>query len=119
MRFRKKSLLNQQNRRKTQTDTSSKAELNVKINLTSARIAETVYNSVYPETLQIRGFRSRTFVRRTGRVLELNIKARDIVALRAASNSFLRFLAVAMKAVDTVMPFYRSGRADVNSKASR
>ncbi len=51
--------------------------------------------------------------------MELNIKARDIVALRAASNSFLRFLAVALNAVDVVAPFYRAGRADVNSKASR
>lgn len=111
--------MSRQSRRKTQADTSSNAELTVKIDLPSSRIAETVFNSVYPETIQFRGFRSHTLLRRNGQVLDLNIKARDIVALRAASNSFLRFLAVALKAVDVVAPFYRAGRADVNSKASR
>ncbi len=111
--------MNRPSRRKTQADNPSNAELTVKIDLPSPKIARTVYSSVYPETIQIRGFRSRTSLRRNGRVLELNIKARDIVALRAASNSFLRFLAVALNAVDVVAPFYRAGRADVNSKASR
>lgn len=111
--------MNKQSRRKSQADNPSNAELTVKIDLPSLRIAETVYSSVYPETIQVRGFRSRTLLRRSGKVLELNVKADDIVALRAASNSFLRFLAVALNTVDVVAPFYRAGRAGLNSKASR
>ena len=37
----------------------------------------------------------------------MHIVADDIVALRAASNTFLRFIAVAMKTVNVVAPFYR------------
>jgi tRNA threonylcarbamoyladenosine modification (KEOPS) complex Pcc1 subunit len=39
----------------------------------------------------------------------LHILADDIVALRAASNTFLRFVAVAVKTVNVVAPFYREG----------
>jgi tRNA threonylcarbamoyladenosine modification (KEOPS) complex Pcc1 subunit len=40
----------------------------------------------------------------------LHILANDIVALRAASNTFLRFVAVAVKTVNIVAPFYREAR---------
>ena len=39
-------------------------------------------------------------------MLELRIEASDLAALRAASNSFLKFVAVALKTVDVVAPFY-------------
>jgi tRNA threonylcarbamoyladenosine modification (KEOPS) complex Pcc1 subunit len=42
----------------------------------------------------------------------LNIKANDIVALRAASNTFLRFVSVAMKTLNLVAPFYSAGKPD-------
>ncbi len=38
----------------------------------------------------------------------LDIKADDLVALRAASNSFLRFVSVALKTLNAVAPFYTS-----------
>lgn len=104
--------------RKTQADKSSEAEITVEIGLPSKRVVETVYAAVLPETLQTAGFRSETTVRKRGKVLVLTIKARDIVALRAASNSFLRFVAVASKAVDVVAPFYRAGRSELNSRQS-
>ncbi len=107
------------NQRKSQPDTPASAQINVKIGLSSARVAETVYRSILPETVKTAGFRSRTSLRRNGRVLELVIKARDVVALRAASNSFLRFLGVALKTIDVVAPFYSARQADVNLKAGR
>ncbi len=105
------------NSRKTHPDHSARAEITVKIDLPSARVADTVYKSILPETLQNATFRSRTFLSRKGRVLELTIKAKDIVALRAASNSFLRFLSVALKTIDIVAPFYSARRADGNLNA--
>jgi len=87
------------------------------MDLPSARVADTVYKSVLPETLQNATFRSRTLLSRNGRVLELTIKAKDIVALRAASNSFLRFLAVAVKTIDIVAPFYSARQAGGNLNA--
>ncbi len=106
-------------REKTEPENSSAAAaITIQINLPSAKLAETVYTSVLPETRQTAGFRSRTIVRRKGQVLELVIYARDIVALRAASNSFLRFVAVALKAVNIVAPFYSAELAGVTPKAT-
>ena len=86
---------------------SAAAEIALEIGLPSSRVAETVYKSLLPETTQPSGFRSRVSVRQRGRSLELHILADDIVALRAASNTFLRFVAVAVKTVNIVAPFYR------------
>lgn len=38
----------------------------------------------------------------------MTIRADDIVALRAASNTFLRFVSVALKTLNIVSPFYRA-----------
>jgi tRNA threonylcarbamoyladenosine modification (KEOPS) complex Pcc1 subunit len=95
--------------RKTRPESTS-AEIALEISLPSSRVAETVYNSLLPETTQPSGFRSRVSVKQKGRSLELHILADDIVALRAASNTFLRFVAVAVKTVNVVAPFYRKAR---------
>ncbi len=39
----------------------------------------------------------------------MRIEASDLVALRAASNSFLKFIIAAMKAIEAVSPFYSEG----------
>jgi KEOPS complex subunit Pcc1 len=83
------------------------AEIIIQIGFPSSRIADTIYNSLLPETRQSPGYRSRTLVDRRDKVLRLRIRADDIVALRAASNTFLRFVSVAMKTLNVVSPFYR------------
>src|SRR2546422_335751 len=88
---------------------SAYAKIPLEIGLPSSRVAETVYRSLLPETTQPAGFRSHVSVRQKGRSLELHILADDIVALRAASNTFLRFVAVAVKTANVVAPFYREG----------
>jgi len=40
----------------------------------------------------------------------MRIQAQDLVALRAASNSFLRFIAASFRAIEVVAPFYRAGQ---------
>ena len=87
------------------------AEIRIELALPSLRLAETVYESLLPETAQPSGFRSQVSVKRRGRTLELHILADDVVALRAASNTFLRFVAVAVKTVNVVAPFYREVEA--------
>ncbi len=94
------------------TKNNPQAQIAIQFDLPSSRIADTIYASLLPETRQPTGFRSRTTVRREGRVLRLDIKAEDIVALRAASNTFLRFVLVAMKTLNVVAPFYRAGESD-------
>lgn len=86
---------------------STSAEITLEIGLPSSRLAEAVYKSLLPETTQPSGFRSRVSVKQKGRSLELHILADDIVAMRAASNTFLRFVVVALKTVNVVAPFYR------------
>ena len=87
-------------------------ELKVEIELGSARAADTVYYSLLPETKQPPGFRSQITIRKKGRIIALKIMAQDIVALRAAANTFIRFVSVALKTFDTVAPFYRATRPD-------
>ena len=88
------------------------AEITIEIDLSSSKLAETVYTSLLPETKQPSGFRSQVSVKHKGKALELHILADDIVALRAASNTFLRFVAVAVKTVNVVAPFYRNENLD-------
>lgn len=82
------------------------AEVTIEISLPTQKLADTVYTSLLPETRQPPGYRSKTVVHRRGKIVRLNIRAADIVALRAASNSFLRFVSVAMKTLNIVSPFY-------------
>lgn len=88
------------------------AEITIEISLSSSKLAETVYRTLLPETKQPSGFRSHVSVKHQGKQLELHILADDIVALRASSNTFLRFVAVAVKTVNVVAPFYRNGNLD-------
>lgn len=88
------------------------AEITIEIRLSSSKVAETVYRTLLPETKQPSGFRSHVTVKHREKELELHILADDIVALRAASNTFLRFVAVAVKTVNVVAPFYRNGNLD-------
>jgi tRNA threonylcarbamoyladenosine modification (KEOPS) complex Pcc1 subunit len=97
--------------RKTSPENAS-AEITIEISLLSSKLAETVYISLLPETKQPSGFRSNVSLKHEGRGLELHILADDIVALRAASNTFLRFVAVAVKTVNVVAPFYRKANID-------
>jgi tRNA threonylcarbamoyladenosine modification (KEOPS) complex Pcc1 subunit len=96
------------NRQRTTSKSKPQAEIIIHISLPSRKLAETVYNSLLPETRQTPGFRSQTIVDRKDHILQLNIRADDIVALRAASNTFLRFVSVAMKTLNVVAPFYRA-----------
>lgn len=78
------------------------AELSVSIEFDSARVADAVWASVLPETRETGRFRSKTTISRRGRVVRVRIEALDLVALRAAANSFLQFVLVAKRAVETV-----------------
>jgi len=97
--------------RKIRSENAS-SEITIEIGLPSSQVAETVYRSLLPETKQPSGFRSHVSVKVRGGTLELRIFADDIVALRAASNTFLRFVAVAVKTVNVVAPFYREAIAE-------
>ena len=117
----KKQLRNKQKNsrpRPTTNSSRSSGEILLTIELPSKKIADTIFRSLLPETKQPAGHRSQTRIRCKGQVLELKIVADDLVALRAASNTFLRFVSVALKTLNVVSPFYRAGSPTLISKAS-
>ncbi len=87
------------------------------MDLPDSRVAESIRKSLEPETIATKGFRSRTTISSDDSQLCLRIEADDLAALRAASNSFLRFVAVGLKAVETVAPFYRGPSPSAKAKA--
>ncbi len=89
---------------------SPEASLKIIIDMPDSRIAKSIRDSIAPETKAGKGFRSETTVSATNTRLQIGIVASDIVALRAASNSFLHFVSVGLKGVAAVAPFYRGGR---------
>jgi KEOPS complex subunit Pcc1 len=90
---------------RTPRPTSRPAEIAISIDLPDSRIAETIRASLEPETRATKGFRSRTTISSKGQQVRLRIVADDLVALRAASNSFLHFIVAGLKAIETVAPF--------------
>ncbi|TMI53005.1 hypothetical protein E6H13_05380 [Candidatus Bathyarchaeota archaeon] len=88
--------------------THRESEILLSIDFPSPKIARTIFSSVVPETQQAPGYRSFTELEANGRALIMRIQAQDLVALRAASNSFLRFIAASFRAIEVVAPFYRT-----------
>jgi len=74
------------------------------------KTAKSIRDSIRPETEAGKGFRSKTTATTRGNKLQIGITANDLVALRAASNSFLHFVSVGLKGVYAVAPFYRGGQ---------
>jgi KEOPS complex subunit Pcc1 len=66
------------------------------------RVAETVAVSLANEVGEIDDDRSRTSLSRDGRTVRIDIGATDLVALRAASNTWLSLAAVAERTAETV-----------------
>ncbi len=93
------------------------ADLTILVDLPDSMAAESIRKSLEPETKITKGFRSRTTISSEDSQLCLRIRADDLAALRAASNSFLRFVAVGLKAVETVAPFYRGPSPSAKAKA--
>jgi KEOPS complex subunit Pcc1 len=91
-----------------QPKTHKESEILVSIDFPSPKIAQTIFSSVAPETQQTPGYRSLTKLEANGCALTMRIQAQDLVALRAASNSFLRFIAASFRAIEVVAPFYRT-----------
>jgi tRNA threonylcarbamoyladenosine modification (KEOPS) complex Pcc1 subunit len=120
MSLKKSSKRRQEKQRRKQPSrtraSKAQAEITIEIDLPSSQLAETIYTTLLPETRsQPRGFRSHATVKKKNRVVVLNIAADDIVAMRAASNTYLRFVQVALKTIQAVSPFYRAADREPES----
>lgn len=110
--LRKNQLKSDRPRKKKLRTTSSRprAEISIEIILPNVRLTETLYSTLLPETSEITGFRSSARITKDNKTLRLRVTADDIVALRAATNTFLRFVSVTMKTINTVLPFYTADK---------
>lgn len=65
----------------------------ISIDLGSKKRAMAIHEALKPETKYSAGPRSKVGIRSVGRNLIVTMHARDVVALRAAMNSYLRWIA--------------------------
>lgn len=72
------------------------ARAEVAVNLGSKKRAIAIHEALRPETKHSIGPRSRVEMRLAGRMLLVTMHAKDIVALRAAMNSYLRWISSSM-----------------------
>lgn len=79
---------------------SAEAEILIGTSVASARILE---GSLLPEVNSPTSERSRVEVEAVGEKLFIRMKASDVAALRAAFNSYLRWVAAILDVVETVM----------------
>ncbi len=84
---------------------ATKAEIILKLD--SKKAATAVYNAVLLETKQSIGPRSTAHVRLKERQLQICLNAMDLNALRAALNSYLRWIAGSADLINTIDLFSR------------
>ncbi len=68
------------------------ARAEIAVELVSRRHALAIYQALAPETKHSIGPRSKITIRLRGKSLQLTASAKDISALRAAINSYLRWV---------------------------
>ena len=77
-----------------------KAEATVKFEFKSEQVLKTVFNALKPETLSAPTRRSKTYIEINGKTLTLKFEAKDTTALRAALNSYLRWIRLIVEILD-------------------
>jgi tRNA threonylcarbamoyladenosine modification (KEOPS) complex Pcc1 subunit len=73
-----------------------KAQATLRLRFASKRELDVVLNALMPETAKSTSLRSRVKISSAGSVLTLELEARDTSALRAAINSYLHWVSLAM-----------------------
>jgi tRNA threonylcarbamoyladenosine modification (KEOPS) complex Pcc1 subunit len=73
-----------------------KAQAVIRLNISSEKSLNVVLGSLKPETETSSTSRSKVDIKTEGQTLILDFRATDTSALRAAMNSYLRLIGVAM-----------------------
>ncbi|MEM2897604.1 MAG: KEOPS complex subunit Pcc1 [Candidatus Bathyarchaeia archaeon] len=79
-----------------------KVEAKIELRFKSRRYLGSLLNALKPEASSIPTYRSKIEVFALNNVLKLKINSIDIIALRAAINSYLRFILSCYKTLDTI-----------------
>ncbi len=77
-------------------------EVRLELELHSPEQVETLLTALAPETESAPSDRSKVRLRSEGRTLIIHITAEDLVALRAATNSYLSWVSACQRAMDAV-----------------
>ncbi|MEM3522777.1 MAG: KEOPS complex subunit Pcc1 [Candidatus Bathyarchaeia archaeon] len=77
-------------------------EAKIELNLNSKKYLKSLLSALKPETLSILTHRSKVRIFTLNNTLTLKINAKDIVAFRAAINSYLRFIISCYKTLDAI-----------------
>ncbi len=88
----------------------ARAEAEVSIDFPNESDAEAIARALVPEIIAPRTSRAHIRVTRQGKVTKIRFYARDLVALRAMVNSFLRFAAAWRRLSETLSISYRRAR---------
>lgn len=94
----------------------STVSLTVKVPVSNKALAIAVATGLKPETAERGDVRSSTKVTANGRRVEMRIAASDMVALRAAANSFMRFLVAALGSIEAVSGFNKTDGAALQDR---
>ncbi|MHA1506690.1 MAG: KEOPS complex subunit Pcc1 [Candidatus Asgardarchaeia archaeon] len=74
----------------------------VEIEMENKEICDVAYKALLPETRSRVTERSKASIKKLGAKIFLTIRAKDTTALRAAMNSYLRFLKVVIDLYDNL-----------------
>lgn len=80
-------------------------EAKIELNFKSKKYINSLLSALKPETLSIPTHRSKVRVSTLNNTLILKINAKDIVAFRAAINSYLRFIVSCYKTLDMIKEY--------------
>ncbi|MFH0847902.1 MAG: KEOPS complex subunit Pcc1 [archaeon] len=86
----------------------TKAEISIP--LTSRKEAQSILQALNPETRISFGPRSKVNLRLKGRSLQIIAAAKDVTALRAILNSYLRWISGCSETISTVKETYATQR---------
>ena len=88
----------------------ARAEAEVSIDFPNESDAEAIARALIPEIIAPRTSRAYIRVTRQGKVTNIRFYAKDLVALRAMVNSFLRFVAAWRKLSEALIINHRRAR---------
>jgi len=74
----------------------------IRLKFSSEKQLETVLRALEPEVKKPSTMRSSAALKKEGRFLVLNVKAKDTVALRATLNAYLRWINSIMNTIETL-----------------
>ncbi len=84
----------------------------VHIELSSEKLLQILLSALLPETKKTASSRSKVLIEGEGKRLTIRVEAEDTTALRAALNSFLRWVALVRDTYEAAVRFEKLGECE-------